>query len=65
MSKSNEADLQRKESIEKLVNERSDLFEELKALEQSHDIEADELESKIDIITDQISTLQALTSGIT
>lgn len=61
MSKSNEADLQRKEAIEKLLDER----EELREKQRFHENEAITFNQKVDIITDQIATLQALTSDIT
>lgn len=61
MSKSNEADLQRKEAIEKLLDEKSEL------LEKAHNAmgEYNDLREKIHVINDQIATLQALTSDIT
>lgn len=54
MSKSNEADLQRKEAIDNLKGERIKLLEKL-----------NDLSEKINIVNDQITTLSALTSDIT
>lgn len=64
MSKSNEADLQRKEAIEKLKGERIELLEEIKfVLEMKQkackkfELEIDGLHEKISIIDDQIHTI--------
>lgn len=69
MSKSNEADLQRKESIEKLQGQRVELLERLGemmtnvmhgAAANQYEEEYKTLQEKISINSDQIKTLQAL-----
>lgn len=66
MSKMSDADLQRKEVIEKLKGERIELLEDLKNFDSMGDTEdIKKMEEKIAIVTDQIKTLQALTSDIT